>query len=249
MISKKNISTIIAIATGLYAIAICYFFDPFTLAKAPTSINLFLAIGTFSFAIVFTILRLSINIQKEKSILFFSVFILALIIPAIISWIFLGLKNEYFILYITAFFIASIPPTVLLLIWSALPKILNKEANEIEQKEEAYFEIRNSKNRLLFKVSFDRVIHFEANDNYCITHYLNDNDEVKKSMDRISLKSVQDITDQKSNAFHRVHKSHIINTNFIEKVSGKSQAHRILMKHSKNEIPVSRSFNINILEK
>lgn len=236
-------------ATGLYAIGICYFFDPFILAKTEASFNLVSSIGVLSFTIAFAILRLTINLKREKSILYFSVFVLALTIPAIISWFFLNAQGEFFILYITAFFIASIPPTVLVLIWSVLPRILNNPLPiEPTQIAEEYFEIRNSKNKLIFKSEINRIIQFEANDNYCITHYLDKDDNYNKSMDRISLKAVQDKISGKSASFFRVHKSHIINTKFIDKIGGKSQSHKITMKHSNIESPVSRTFDISQLE-
>lgn len=250
MISGKNISTLIAVATGLYAIIVCYFFNPFTLASQNNTPNLLIiGIGILSFTIALAILRVTLNRDKQTSALYFSVFVLSLVIPGLITWFFIDAQIEYFILYISAFFIASIPPTVLLLIWAVIPRFLNHGNTPIPEEKIEYFEIRNSKNRLVFRVNLDEIIQFEANDNYCVTHFLDDEENYKKSMDRISLKAVNDQISSKSESFFRVHKSHIINTKYLDKIGGKAQAHRLTLKYTESEVPVSRSFDINLLER
>ena len=64
-----------------------------------------------------------------------------------------------------------------------------KVNNEIEEVD-VDFVLTNENGKVLLDVKTNKIICFEANDNYAVTYYINDKDEVKKSMERISLKKI-----------------------------------------------------------
>ena len=99
------------------------------------------------------------------------------------------------------------------------------------------------------KVPVKQVICFEANDNYVVTYFLDKEGKLKKSMERISLKKIDEILDSiHIDYFSRVHKSYLINHLMIEEIKGKAQAQKIKLKNLEILIPVSRSFDLSIFK-
>jgi len=88
---------------------------------------------------------------------------------------------------------------------------------------------------------------FEANDNYSNIYYLNENGEIDKQIERLSLKKIENLIEKYDKSFHRVHKSYLLNSDFLLSIKGRSQAYKLELKHVKKLIPVSRKFDINIL--
>jgi tetratricopeptide (TPR) repeat protein len=105
------------------------------------------------------------------------------------------------------------------------------------------FQLENEKGKILLKIAMNQIISFEANDNYVITHYLSEDDNFQKSMERASLKKIEVLLSGNP-TFHRVHKSHIVNENHVKSIAGKAQSYKIEMNHLETAIPVSRSFDI-----
>ncbi|GAB5419319.1 MAG: hypothetical protein Crog4KO_27480 [Crocinitomicaceae bacterium] len=112
-----------------------------------------------------------------------------------------------------------------------------------QNDEDQKFVLKSETGKTLLNVSTDKIVGFEANDNYVITYYLSNTDELKKSMERASLKKVEELLDSHPN-FFRVHKSHIINKKYVQSIEGKSQAYKIRLQLLEATIPVSRSFDI-----
>lgn len=110
------------------------------------------------------------------------------------------------------------------------------------------FILRNDADKVLLEVPMNRIICFEANDNYVIIHYLSKDDKKQKSMERVSMKNIEELIAEQNIHFHRVHKSHIVNKQFVESISGKSQSYKIKMQHVDDLIPVSRAFDIEQLK-
>ena len=67
-------------------------------------------------------------------------------------------------------------------------------------------------------------------------------------MDRLSLKSVEAMLAKDTIRFSRVHKSFLINPSYVKGISGRSQAYKVEMQHTQTEIPVSRKFDVSVLE-
>ncbi|MCR9172076.1 MAG: tetratricopeptide repeat protein [bacterium] len=140
------------------------------------------------------------------------------------------------------------------LLLSKAPSFLRKrrDSQNLEEHEElnneleprAMFVLKNNSGKIVLEIEADRVISFEANDNYVITYYLSNDNTLQKSMERTSLKKIEALIEGNSN-FYRVHKSYVINKKHLLSVGGKSQAYKINMQFLKEPIPVSRSFDIN----
>lgn len=123
----------------------------------------------------------------------------------------------------------------------------SKNSHQPTQVKEPPFELKNDSGKVLLNTTMNKIICFEANDNYVITHYLNKDNELQKSMERASLKKIEELLGKDNSSFYRVHKSHIVNKNHVRLVEGKSQAYKIRMDYLDTTVPVSRSFDITQL--
>jgi DNA-binding LytR/AlgR family response regulator len=118
-----------------------------------------------------------------------------------------------------------------------------------EEPTEVNFVLENESGKVLLNVFISQIICFEANDNYVITYYMNKQNELKKSMERISLKKIEEILDGLGvSSFSRVHKSYLIHKAYIEEIKGKAQAQKIKLKNLELLVPVSRSFQVATLK-
>ena len=109
--------------------------------------------------------------------------------------------------------------------------------------------IENENGKILLDIPIKNIICFEANDNYVVTYYLDREERLKKSMERISLKKIEEIVEGLNvDNFTRVHKSYLINKSFLEEIKGKAQAHKLKLYHLELLIPVSRAYPINKLK-
>jgi len=110
------------------------------------------------------------------------------------------------------------------------------------------FEIENNRGKSLIKTPLKDIISFEASDNYVTVYFISTNGELQKTMLRISMKLILSELEKLNSSFLRVHKSHIVNPEQIEAISGKSQAYKLKMQHSDLLVPVSRSFDIQQIQ-
>jgi DNA-binding LytR/AlgR family response regulator len=153
-------------------------------------------------------------------------------------------------MFIYGFLVISIPLVAFTILWIIYEDIKHKikisgKTAEIETEQEPLFKLTNDKGKTLVEVNLKDVVCFEANDNYVVIYHLNASDELEKSMQRISLKKVENLIQEIPIDFKRVHKSYLINPTHIDKIDGKAQAYRIQMKHFDKEVPVSRNFKIS----
>lgn len=120
----------------------------------------------------------------------------------------------------------------------------NPEPNETT---EPVFTLNNSKGKSLFEIEASKILCFEANDNYVIIHFL-DGESHAKHMERIALRKIEDLLEAIGVTFSRVHKSFLVNPEYVHEVNGKSQAYRLKIEHLEFEIPVSRKFDISVFQ-
>jgi hypothetical protein len=114
---------------------------------------------------------------------------------------------------------------------------------------EAVFHLENENGKLLLEIPVSRIICYEANDNYVLTHYLEDDGTLKRSMERISLRKIEQILADCQIYFLRVHKSYLVNPTHVKDLKGRSQAYKIQLHNFEQLIPVSRSFDVSLLGK
>lgn len=165
-----------------------------------------------------------------------------------------------YLIYIASFLISAFLPTVLFLLYfvyqdaaariSDLKMVSLKDSiPESEEKPEKLFHLENENGKILLEVPVDRIICYEANDNYVVTYYLDKKDQLKRSMERASLKKIEELLAREHVSFFRVHKSYLINPDYLEEIKGKAQAYKLQMRHFETLVPVSRSYDISLLDK
>lgn len=184
----------------------------------------------------------------------FSAFITALCI------FFLFRKSDTdFWSFSVAFLLLSLPASV----WSLLIALFDEAderiteivkasvaspITELESMKETMFHLENESGKVLLEVPVRRIICYEANDNYVLTHYLDETDIPKKSMERISLRKIELLLAQEKIEFLRVHKSFLVNPDYVLNIKGRSQAYKLQLKYFEPLVPVSRSYNVSVLE-
>ena len=177
-------------------------------------------------------------------------FITSTSLTGIITWLLFGFPPETLLFYWTSFFMLSVLPASASIVWLTLMDLQNRIQiiqSDKEKAEENLFKITNDKGKILMAIGLNQVLCFEANDNYVIIHYLENNVKTK-AMHRISLRKISESLDGLSPTFERVHKSFLINPEFVEKIEGKVQAYRIRIQHMDTRVPVSRNFDISKIE-
>ena len=252
MILKKNTWVLLALICGIYAILITIIINPFIIIQSSYSaLDLFILFGASSLS-TYVLFTFSKQDNRIGNIAFLSSFGLSLILAGVVIWFKVGTAESNFLLFISSYFIAAIPLTIIALLFFLFNKFknVNQTGNSIspDNSEVNYFQLKNTKGKVTFKINSEDIIYFEANDNYVVTFYKNEEGDVKKSMDRISLKKVEDILTDKGVKFERVHKSYLLNPKRVKQVSGRSQAYKIIMTDTDFEIPVSRKFDVSNLE-
>lgn len=157
-----------------------------------------------------------------------------------------------------ALFIASLLPIIILL-WDLYVQYLSSQMKLTiesltrtsdsgnESKTDEALILRNKSGKVIFSSDFSSILFFEANDNYVCIYYLSSEDSLKKHMERLSLKIIETLIDEYSKPFYRVHKSYIINPEFLAEIKGRSQAYRLKLDKVEKLIPVSRNFDIDQL--
>jgi len=259
-ISLRN-RILLSIGFGIFQLLINLFFGSFDFLF--TEINDLIYFITVFIIVVFSEFILLVFANKKENkvnkILFSSSFLISGILSGSILFFLLSQKNEHFFIYVAAFLVASFLPTVLFLLYFIFKEAEDKiskmgKASIVSGENEDHvieksFHLENERGKLLLEVTIKNIVCFEANDNYVITYFLGKNGELKKSMERISLKKIEEMLSKEDVVFNRVHKSYLINPEFLSEIKGKTQAYKIQLLHFEELIPVSRSYDINQLAK
>lgn len=253
-----------ALLFSIFELLMIYFFDIFSFINdIPFQLILFsIVFGLIFFVHFFSLLIINKMIVTEnvkRNVTFFS-YISTAFISAIIFWSSITSENNFLPLFLSAFVIPALLPSItffLLYIFKEneskepQPQIVYVEQTKEEIKEEQIirFVLENESGKKLLDIAINRIICFEANDNYVVTYYLDKEDKVKKSMERISLKKIEEMLDGLGvKSFSRVHKSYLVHQLFIDEIKGKAQAQKIKLHHLEILVPVSRMFNLNTLD-
>jgi hypothetical protein len=114
-----------------------------------------------------------------------------------------------------------------------------------KEKEQLIISSENEKEKL--SVTLDDLLFIEASDNYVEVHYLERGIPQKKLL-RSSLKAIVSTVQDNPQLF-RCHKSFLVNTKQVKRISGNAQGYKLHLKDSEQIIPVSRQFNNNLKER
>ncbi len=252
---KRN--RIIAISFGIYFVLSLLVLGVFKFFEVNIVITLIAHLaGLIVFEWLFLELSKKGRTNKEVLIIKTLSFFLSGFMTALICFVLLSLKADMLVAYFSCFVIIPILPASLLMMYELyMPidrlitmSIEHSLENNIEQKNEKSLSIKNENGKIILKTSVSSIICFESNDNYVITYYLGKDQSLKKSMDRLSLKNIEEILKVEAIAFERVHKSYIVNPDFVDSVSGRSQAYKLKVSTLNKEIPVSRSYDISVFK-
>lgn len=241
--------------TGLYT-AYCafllWFINPFEILQVEVHWSISILILALIAGVVLGILFIAHRTKNRglKQLVVFLGFTLSPTLAGLLTFPYLNVDPETFAMFINGFTVISIPFVAFVILWIIYEDIKHKiniagQTVEIQTEQEPIFKLANDKGKTLVEFNLKEVICFEANDNYVVIYHLNASNEVEKSMQRISLKKIENLIQEIPMEFKRVHKSYLINPTHIDKIDGKAQAYRIQMKHFDKEIPVSRNFKLS----
>lgn len=114
-----------------------------------------------------------------------------------------------------------------------------KESQPVDEIIKIYSD--NKKEHLLVKVS--SIIYITSQGNYASFFIKNDtNNDLKEMILRVTLTKIDNAFKNHSNII-RCHKSYIINTGYIDDITGNARGYLLNSKLFPNQIPVSRSFS------
>jgi hypothetical protein len=239
---------------GIFIFLFLFIFKPFGMAQLKTNWQLLLSLG---FGIV-TVFMLSIfkflieplvikdNWTLGKSILWglliassigaANYFYVIIIFPQIFVF-------KYFIIAIwTAILVGIIPVTIGYIVsFNRVYRSALKEASilpeEVLWETEVLIYAGNPKNE--FKVNPKNVVYLCSNDNY-VTVITIKGETLTKTHLRGTLKAAESEL-KKNTSFFRCHKCYIVNSEYVDHISGNIQNMKIKLKTQGQEIPVSRS--------
>lgn len=246
----------VATLFSVYFVLVVFALDPFVFLENHNPWLTYPLIFGTSFLTGFGLLKLVGGFFKrlpQHLAIICGIFIISLVCGGLIFFL-NDSTNVDLILYYNTFLIAPILPTSVYVLWLMyfdLSKrvIVSTESKETEEQSvQKLFRITNSKNEVVLECPIENIIAFEANDNYVNTYHLGEGDSVSRMMHRISLKKITELLAQINIEFHRVHKSYLINPEFVHQLKGKSQSYRIVMTHLPIEVPVSRTFDIKLIQ-
>ena len=251
MIKQHNIA--ISLGYSIYSLLLLAILNPFVFLKNENTLLIYATIGIATFVFSFLLIRSMPSHSKRNA--HHVTFVLGLYsIPLVIGgiiYLISGPLASSFILYYSSFLILPILPIAIYVLWLLFEDLQSRVTVTTEHREttqdtsEKFFKITNDKGSLIKEIPIRSIIAFEAMDNYVITHYVDETETVRKEMHRISLKKISELVGEISSDFLRVHKSHLVNPDYIIALRGKSQAYRIQLKYLDPLIPVSRTFNVD----
>lgn len=252
MLLDRKIRTLLALILGVYFGLSALLINPFTFLSANPWVSaalvaVFSGIAVFVFG--FLLQRTADSLKRRILVLVY--LLLSALLGGTSIWMIYPPSAGDILLYLSAFLISALLPIAITVLWFIFDDLKNKitiSGRDETEPELPVLKLTNEKGKVLLKVNLNDVICFEANDNYVVAYYLTPEKRLSKSMERVALKRICEIVEEMNVDFQRVHKSFLVNPEFVRSVEGKSQAYRIRMEHLDKEIPVSRTYDISRFE-
>lgn len=247
-----------ALLFSVYQALAFYLLDVPAFKREDVSVFYFVLLLTGSFIVFYLALWIVQQfLMRKKTDIFLLVALTYVISAVLVAFIFRSLMQPGFewVLILSVLVISIFPLAIVF--WSYLLKQLenrlsvtvlsNESSSEIGAKRIKDIVISNPSGKVIFHSAANHVVAFEANDNYVMIHFLKEN-EPSKQLERVSLKKIESLLDKNDVHFFRVHKSFIINPLFLIEVLGNVQSQKIRLEHLSDEVPVSRQFDVSVLE-
>lgn len=216
--------------------------------------NTFTLIFSFAAAALLTLLLVILYPLSKRFTshdLWLPLVLVSYLLSAFLSNLYFSVEREFIFSYYVAFFVMAIFPIVVRLIFTASKAVpfTNEitENKEVDQ-ENTIFKLFSDAGKVVLAVPFQRILYFEASDNYVICYYLDASEKPKKSMNRISMRKIEELLHGNMSIFARIHKSFIINTNYVEGISGRVQSYKLEMMYTDVLLPVSRTYDIQSIK-
>ncbi len=244
---------IVALIYSVYFSAFLFLFDTMSFLGDSTWVQILIVYVTLFVGVLFFLMQLDhknlpLKSRVRYTLWFLPVFSMVLATSFIVVQ---GIEFIYVLPYLTSFIILTLPPIVIVVLFTLFDQLkdtvyfVEKKVVELSLKK---IDLENENGKVFLSIFPHQLICFESNDNYVITYYINDEEKLIKTMDRQSLRKLEEQLTQHHVAFERVHKSYVINPNYVLKIKGKSQAYRLEMKYLSVDVPVSRNFDVSILK-
>ncbi|PKL77646.1 MAG: hypothetical protein CVV25_14045 [Ignavibacteriae bacterium HGW-Ignavibacteriae-4] len=166
-----------------------------------------------------------------------------------------SLSLKYIFLFEFYTFMVSILPITFIIVYneSKSSRRYNELSHDINQKLIAHtnptstIKIDSQNQNEELEINSSDLLFIKSADNYIEVYYL-ESDEVRNSMLRNTLKSVEEIFANNENII-RCHKSYLVNLQYVKNVSGNAQGYKLHLDFTDIPIPVSRKLNDFIKEK
>lgn len=252
MISKKVL--LFALIFAVYHFLVHFFLgvQEFYLSSFSSGAILGLQVVTvFLFQVCIQVVLIKFN--RKDAILKASTYTISSLFTALVFFLLFIVYREYYLSFFAAFLITGTVYSLFYFLFQffnalnqnstivSLPTVLE---NSTEEKMKV-FNLTDSRGKTRLSIQLDAIICFEANDNYVAIYYEDTSEKLIKKLERISMKRIEEFLGEDNTKFLRIHKSFIINTNFILQVVGKAQSQKVRLKHLNEELPVSRKINIS----
>lgn len=245
---------IVALIFTAYSFVVLALFNPFKLISSqPLILSLIESSGLiFVLFLGFNLLsKLGESGLYQKAIFISSFFVVPLL-TAFLTYLFLASDSKHLIIYLSTFIVFSLLPLSIAVLYTIFEELQHKIfiSSETVQQDinDPQLKLMNDKGKVLFNAKLSNIICFEANDNYVVTYFRNTKGEIEKSMERVSLKKIEEILVQLESKFQRVHKSYIVNPVYVLQVQGKAQSHKLKLDELTIAVPVSRNFDVSIFD-
>jgi hypothetical protein len=255
----------LSFAFGLFLFLFLFFFKPFGLSRFEEALLEYsLGMGSLDFLGTFLLLYISPLIFKNyfnednwtvgRNIL---LMVVGLLFIALILWNFGEIYKETYgfdkltlLEFLSkAFLVGIIPLTFYVFINEKTVrekrerrvfkvKEINKES-EINTPKEISINSDNEKEQITFDA--DNLVYITSQGNYA-SFFLKKDDTIKEKILRITLTKITEKLKDHPNII-RCHKSYIVNSNFINDISGNARGYLLKSKYISEEIPVSRKFS------
>jgi|GEM_PF-4873112 len=209
------------------------------------------------FSTLFAFISLAIipGVYKEESIIYRSGFswkgamgyLLMSMVLTLITIVVMDIPFYLWISYFLFFLIVPGLPVFLVLHYRRIYQLIDIPRPPEVQIAIKMFRLYSDGGKLVFEKELSELVYLEAKDNYVSFYYVSRLGELSKSMHRISMKRVEDMLDDIQSNFLRVHKSFIINPEYVIDISGKVQSYKLQLANVKMLVPVSRTFNVQLL--
>lgn len=247
LLDRKHI-LLFAATVGFYFALASLVLNPFTFIESdPWISSLLVFLGAFIWLTLFGFLLAKTHEPRTRRLLLLVYLILASLLSACGPWLLLSQDSSTLLLYLSSFVISALLPIVVCVLWFIFDDLQSKitvTSSASAEEKLPVLKLVNDKGKVLFKVDLHKVLCFEANDNYVVTYYVDEKNGLSKTMERVSLKHINEIVEGMQVDFARVHKSYLVNPKFVRQVEGKSQAYRLRLEYLEKAIPVSRNFDV-----